>query len=114
MKVTMEACACLWQLVKSLQNTAKIRGFIFMTITFLFLMKPTFLISCLLDFYNVRGKIAVKIRPQLILNAEKELGIVVGLQDRLLGTIGIKDWPLVYAEEIHRYTAALGISWKLV
>ncbi|GJR63109.1 glucuronokinase 1 [Tanacetum coccineum] len=38
--------------------------------------------SYLLDFYNVQGKIAVKIRPQLILNAEKELGIVVGLQDR--------------------------------
>ncbi|MFS8032185.1 putative glucuronokinase [Helianthus anomalus] len=44
--------------------------------------------SCLLDFYNVRDKIAVKIRPQLILNAEKELGIVAGLQDRVAQVYG--------------------------
>lgn len=44
--------------------------------------------SCLLDFYNVREKIGVKIRPQLILNAEKELGIVAGLQDRVAQVYG--------------------------
>lgn len=44
--------------------------------------------SCLLDFYNVRDKIAVEIRPQLILNAEKELGIVAGLQDRVAQVYG--------------------------
>ncbi|KAK9052386.1 hypothetical protein SSX86_029015 [Deinandra increscens subsp. villosa] len=44
--------------------------------------------SCLLDFYNVREKIDVKIRPQLILNAEKELGIVAGLQDRVAQVYG--------------------------
>ncbi|XP_023761505.1 glucuronokinase 1 [Lactuca sativa] len=44
--------------------------------------------SCLLDFYNVRDKIGVEIRPQLILNAEKELGIVAGLQDRVAQVYG--------------------------
>ncbi|KAI7734784.1 hypothetical protein M8C21_007090 [Ambrosia artemisiifolia] len=44
--------------------------------------------SCLLDFYNVRDKIAVEVRPQLILNAEKELGIVAGLQDRVAQVYG--------------------------
>ncbi|KAK9052393.1 hypothetical protein SSX86_029022 [Deinandra increscens subsp. villosa] len=44
--------------------------------------------SCLLDFYKVRDKIAVEIRPQLILNAEKELGIVAGLQDRVAQVYG--------------------------
>lgn len=40
-------------------------------------------LSCLLDFYNVRDKIRVEVRPNLILDAEKELGIVAGLQDRV-------------------------------
>ncbi|XP_076922024.1 glucuronokinase 1-like [Bidens hawaiensis] len=44
--------------------------------------------SCLLDFYKVRDKIAVEIRPQLILNTEKELGIVAGLQDRVAQVYG--------------------------
>ncbi|KAI3713247.1 hypothetical protein L1987_71821 [Smallanthus sonchifolius] len=44
--------------------------------------------SCLLDFYKVRDKIAVEIRPQLILNAEKDLGIVAGLQDRVAQVYG--------------------------
>nr|XP_043606193.1 glucuronokinase 1-like [Erigeron canadensis] len=44
--------------------------------------------NCLLDFYDVRDKIAVEIRPQLILNAEKELGIVAGLQDRVAQVYG--------------------------
>uniref|UniRef100_A0A0D9Y102 GHMP kinase N-terminal domain-containing protein n=1 Tax=Leersia perrieri TaxID=77586 RepID=A0A0D9Y102_9ORYZ len=39
-------------------------------------------LSCLLDFYNVRHQIKVETRPNLILDAEKELGIVAGLQDR--------------------------------
>ncbi|KAL5204114.1 hypothetical protein ABZP36_008985 [Zizania latifolia] len=40
-------------------------------------------LRCLLDFYNVRHLIKVEIRPNLILHAEKELGIVAGLQDRV-------------------------------
>ncbi|XP_071692510.1 glucuronokinase 1-like [Rutidosis leptorrhynchoides] len=44
--------------------------------------------SCLLDFYNIRDKISVDTRPQLILNAEKELGIVAGLQDRVAQVYG--------------------------
>ncbi|KAL4568301.1 hypothetical protein LXL04_023910 [Taraxacum kok-saghyz] len=44
--------------------------------------------SCLVDFYKVRDKIDVEIRPQLILNAEKELGIVAGLQDRVAQVYG--------------------------
>ncbi|KAD3641119.1 hypothetical protein R6Q59_003747 [Mikania micrantha] len=44
--------------------------------------------NCLLDFFNVRDKIDVNIRPQLILNAEKELGIVAGLQDRVAQVYG--------------------------
>ncbi|XP_071730363.1 glucuronokinase 1-like [Rutidosis leptorrhynchoides] len=44
--------------------------------------------SCLLDFYNIRDKIPVEIRPQLILNAENELGIVAGLQDRVAQVYG--------------------------
>lgn len=44
--------------------------------------------SCLLDFFNVRDQISVMIRPQLILNAEMELGIVAGLQDRVAQVYG--------------------------
>ncbi|PWA34306.1 glucuronokinase G [Artemisia annua] len=59
--------------------------------------------SCLLDFYNVRDKIAVEIRPQLILNAEEELGIVAGLQDRVAQVYG----GLVYMdfdkEHMHKH-----------
>lgn len=45
-------------------------------------------LSCLLDFYNVRHLIKVERRPQIILNAEKELGIVAGLQDRVAQVYG--------------------------
>nr|GMC91682.1 glucuronokinase 1-like [Ipomoea batatas] len=45
-------------------------------------------LSCLLDFYNVRHLIKVEVRPNLILNAEKELGIVAGLQDRVAQVYG--------------------------
>ncbi|KAJ4762041.1 Glucuronokinase G [Rhynchospora pubera] len=45
-------------------------------------------LNCLLDFYNVRHLIKVEIRPNLILNAEKELGIVAGLQDRVVQVYG--------------------------
>ncbi|OEL14248.1 Glucuronokinase 1, partial [Dichanthelium oligosanthes] len=40
-------------------------------------------LSCLLDFYDVRHLIKLEVRPNLILDAEKELGIVAGLQDRV-------------------------------
>ncbi|KAL4562266.1 hypothetical protein LXL04_034465 [Taraxacum kok-saghyz] len=50
--------------------------------------------SCLVDFYKVRDKIGVEIRPQLILNAENELGIVAGLQDRVAQVYG----ALVYMD----------------
>lgn len=45
-------------------------------------------LNCLLDFYNVRHLIKVEVRPNLILNAEKELGIVAGLQDRVAQVYG--------------------------
>ncbi|KAK4409954.1 Glucuronokinase [Sesamum angolense] len=45
-------------------------------------------LSCLLDFYQVRNHIKVEVRPNLILDAEKELGIVAGLQDRVAQVYG--------------------------
>ncbi|KAH9791009.1 glucuronokinase 1 [Citrus sinensis] len=45
-------------------------------------------LDCLLDFYKVRHLVKVEIRPNLILNAEKELGIVAGLQDRVAQVYG--------------------------
>lgn len=45
-------------------------------------------LSCLLDFYEVRHLVKVEIRPDLILSAEKELGIVAGLQDRVAQVYG--------------------------
>ncbi|CAN8260759.1 unnamed protein product [Cochlearia groenlandica] len=45
-------------------------------------------LSCLLDFYNVRHLIKVEVRPNLVLSAEKELGIVAGLQDRVAQVYG--------------------------
>ncbi|KAK6153102.1 hypothetical protein DH2020_012741 [Rehmannia glutinosa] len=45
-------------------------------------------LSCLLDFYQVRHLIKVENRPNLILDAEKELGIVAGLQDRVAQVYG--------------------------
>lgn len=45
-------------------------------------------LSCLLDFYNVRHLIRIEVRPNLILNAEKELRIVAGLQDRVAQVYG--------------------------
>ncbi|KAK9123677.1 hypothetical protein Sjap_013279 [Stephania japonica] len=45
-------------------------------------------LSCLLDFYKVRHLVKVDVRPNLILDAEKELGIVAGLQDRVAQVYG--------------------------
>ncbi|KAJ1402062.1 Ribosomal protein S5 domain 2-type fold [Sesbania bispinosa] len=45
-------------------------------------------LNCFLDFYNVRHLIKVEVRPNLILAAEKELGIVAGLQDRVAQVYG--------------------------
>lgn len=45
-------------------------------------------LSCLLDFYNVRHLIKVQVRPNIVLSAEKELGIVAGLQDRVAQVYG--------------------------
>ena len=45
-------------------------------------------LSCLLDFYKIRKLIKVEVWPQLILNAEKELGVVAGLQDRVAQVYG--------------------------
>lgn len=36
-------------------------------------------LSCLLDFYKVRHLIKVEVRSNLVLAAEKDLGIVAGL-----------------------------------
>ncbi|KAI4320490.1 hypothetical protein MLD38_033967 [Melastoma candidum] len=45
-------------------------------------------LNCLLDFYNVRHLVKVEIRPNLVLNAEEQLGIVAGLQDRVAQVYG--------------------------
>ncbi|GLT33195.1 hypothetical protein SLA2020_078000 [Shorea laevis] len=45
-------------------------------------------LSCLLDFYKVRHLVKVEVRPNLILSAEQELGIVAGLQDRVAQVYG--------------------------
>ncbi|XP_020597824.1 glucuronokinase 1-like isoform X2 [Phalaenopsis equestris] len=45
-------------------------------------------LNCLLDFYKVRHLVKVQIRPDLILSAERELGIVAGLQDRVAQVYG--------------------------
>ncbi|KAF3444559.1 hypothetical protein FNV43_RR14251 [Rhamnella rubrinervis] len=45
-------------------------------------------LSCLLDFYKVRHLVKVEVRPNLVLNAEKDLGIVAGLQDRVAQVYG--------------------------
>ena len=45
-------------------------------------------LNCLLDFYQIRHLVKVEIRPELILGAEKELGIVAGLQDRVAQVYG--------------------------
>ncbi|XP_062151483.1 glucuronokinase 1-like isoform X2 [Alnus glutinosa] len=56
-------------------------------------------LSCLLDFYRVRHLIKVELRPNLILAAEKELGIVAGLQDRVAQVYG----GLVYMDFSKEY-----------
>lgn len=61
-------------------------------------------LSCLLDFYNVRHLIKVEMRPNLILNAEKELGIVAGLQDRVAQVYG----GLVYMDFSQGHMDKLG------
>lgn len=45
-------------------------------------------LNCMLDFYKVRHLVKVEERPNLILEAEKELGIVAGLQDRVVQVYG--------------------------
>lgn len=45
-------------------------------------------LNCLLDFYKVSHLIKVEVRPNLVLNAEKEIGIVAGLQDRVAQVFG--------------------------
>ncbi|GFZ19061.1 glucuronokinase G [Actinidia rufa] len=61
-------------------------------------------LNCLLDFYNVRHLIKVEVRPNLVLNAEKELGIVAGLQDRVAQVYG----GLVYMDFSKNYMDDLG------
>uniref|UniRef100_A0A5B7BQW4 glucuronokinase n=1 Tax=Davidia involucrata TaxID=16924 RepID=A0A5B7BQW4_DAVIN len=61
-------------------------------------------LSCLLDFYKVRHLVKVEVRPNLVLNAEKELGIVAGLQDRVAQVYG----GLVYMDFSKKYMDKLG------
>ncbi|XP_022856995.1 glucuronokinase 1-like isoform X1 [Olea europaea var. sylvestris] len=61
-------------------------------------------LSCLLDFYKVRHLIKLEVRPNLILNAEKELGIVAGLQDRVVQVYG----GLVYMDFSKKHMEELG------
>ncbi|RVW78589.1 Glucuronokinase 1 [Vitis vinifera] len=61
-------------------------------------------LSCLLDFYKVRHLVKVEVRPNLVLNAEKEHGIVAGLQDRVAQVYG----GLVYMDFSKEYMDNLG------
>ncbi|XP_039810694.1 glucuronokinase 1-like isoform X3 [Panicum virgatum] len=61
-------------------------------------------LNCLLDFYDVRHLIKVELRPNLILDAEKELGIVAGLQDRVAQVYG----GLVYMDFSQEHMDKLG------
>ncbi|KAJ6842916.1 glucuronokinase 1-like [Iris pallida] len=61
-------------------------------------------LNCLLDFYQVRHLVKVEIRPDLILSAEKELGIVAGLQDRVAQVYG----GLVYMDFSKEYMDKMG------
>ncbi|XP_039847347.1 glucuronokinase 1-like isoform X4 [Panicum virgatum] len=61
-------------------------------------------LNCLLDFYDVRHLIQVELRPNLILDAEKELGIVAGLQDRVAQVYG----GLVYMDFSQEHMDKLG------
>lgn len=61
-------------------------------------------LNCLLDFYKVRHLIKVDNRPNLILSAEMDLGIVAGLQDRVAQVYG----GLVYMDFSQEYMEDLG------
>ncbi|KAL5572803.1 hypothetical protein UlMin_022400 [Ulmus minor] len=61
-------------------------------------------LGCLIDFYEVRELIKVEIRPNLVLSAEKELGIVAGLQDRVAQVYG----GLVYMDFSKEHMDKLG------
>ncbi|THU72987.1 hypothetical protein C4D60_Mb04t18030 [Musa balbisiana] len=61
-------------------------------------------LNCLLDFFKVRHLVKVDIRPELILSAEKELGIVAGLQDRVAQVYG----GLVYMDFNKEHMDKLG------
>ncbi|KAA8548159.1 hypothetical protein F0562_004580 [Nyssa sinensis] len=61
-------------------------------------------LNCLLDFYKVRHLVKVEVRPNLVLSAEKELGIVAGLQDRVAQVYG----GLVYMDFSKKYMDELG------
>ncbi|CAD6270927.1 unnamed protein product [Miscanthus lutarioriparius] len=61
-------------------------------------------LSCLLDSYDVRHLIKVEMRPNLILNAKKEVGIVAGLQDRVAQVYG----GLVYMDFSQEHMDKLG------
>ncbi|WCJ21178.1 glucuronokinase G [Euphorbia peplus] len=61
-------------------------------------------LNCFLDFYKVRHLVKLPIRPQLVLNAEKELGIVAGLQDRVAQIYG----GLVYMDFSKEHMDELG------
>lgn len=61
-------------------------------------------LNCLLDFYKVRHLVKVEVRPNLILNAEKELGIVAGLQDRVAQVYG----GLIYMDFSREHMEKLG------
>ncbi|XP_022134334.1 glucuronokinase 1 [Momordica charantia] len=61
-------------------------------------------LSCLLDFFDVRHLIKVEVRPNLVLAAEKELGIIAGLQDRVAQVYG----GLVYMDFSQEHMEKLG------
>ncbi|CAL0317305.1 unnamed protein product [Lupinus luteus] len=61
-------------------------------------------LNCFLDFYKLRDQIKVEDRPNLILAAENDLGIVAGLQDRVAQVYG----GLVYMDFGKEYMEKMG------
>ncbi|KAK9675406.1 hypothetical protein RND81_11G005600 [Saponaria officinalis] len=60
-------------------------------------------LNCMLDFYKVRHLVKVEDRPNIILEAEKELGIVAGLQDRvaqIYGGLVFMDFSKIHMDKL--------------
>ncbi|KAH7444771.1 hypothetical protein KP509_02G090600 [Ceratopteris richardii] len=61
-------------------------------------------LSCMLEFYNVGNMVKIQERPSLILSAEEDIGILAGLQDRVVQVYG----GLVYMDFNKQIMESLG------